>query len=224
MVLFLAEMEGFEPPHALRRLADFESAPFSHLGTSPCMIIGALYQLPSEKSRIFRLFRFLFCQFHYLVQCFGDCFVVLPAVGPQAVGAILDALFGVLEIAAAVFPQGVQGAITENAAETFRVGAGMAGEIFAFPVLKKVVMAHNFYPLQFNPVPLFGDTVLNDFAFRQTAVLLDRPGRGNEAILSLPQTIRTRSSPKEPLNKSSSACGGSFVMPISTLQPRQTVV
>ncbi len=31
----LAEMEGFEPPHALQRLADFESAPFSHLGTSP---------------------------------------------------------------------------------------------------------------------------------------------------------------------------------------------
>ena len=31
----LAEMEGFEPPHVLRRLADFESAPFSHLGTSP---------------------------------------------------------------------------------------------------------------------------------------------------------------------------------------------
>ena len=33
--IHLAEMEGFEPPHALRRLADFESAPFSHLGTSP---------------------------------------------------------------------------------------------------------------------------------------------------------------------------------------------
>ena len=33
--VFLAEMEGFEPPHVLRRLADFESAPFSHLGTSP---------------------------------------------------------------------------------------------------------------------------------------------------------------------------------------------
>ena len=25
VALFLAEMEGFEPPHALRRLADFES-------------------------------------------------------------------------------------------------------------------------------------------------------------------------------------------------------
>ena len=32
---FLAEMEGFEPPHAFRRLSDFESEPFSHLGTSP---------------------------------------------------------------------------------------------------------------------------------------------------------------------------------------------
>ena len=35
----LAEMEGFEPPHALRRLADFESAPFSHLGTSPKTLV-----------------------------------------------------------------------------------------------------------------------------------------------------------------------------------------
>ncbi len=34
-LFILAEMEGFEPPHAFRRLADFESAPFSHLGTSP---------------------------------------------------------------------------------------------------------------------------------------------------------------------------------------------
>ena len=32
---FFTEMEGFEPPHAFRRLADFESAPFSRLGTSP---------------------------------------------------------------------------------------------------------------------------------------------------------------------------------------------
>ena len=31
----VAEMEGFEPPHALRRLPDFESGPFSRLGTSP---------------------------------------------------------------------------------------------------------------------------------------------------------------------------------------------
>ena len=38
-LFLLAEMEGFEPPHALRRLADFESAPFSHLGTSPKTLV-----------------------------------------------------------------------------------------------------------------------------------------------------------------------------------------
>ncbi len=35
VAFLLAEMEGFEPPRVLRRLADFESAPFSRLGTSP---------------------------------------------------------------------------------------------------------------------------------------------------------------------------------------------
>ena len=31
----VAEMEGFEPPRRLPDLSDFESEPFSHLGTSP---------------------------------------------------------------------------------------------------------------------------------------------------------------------------------------------
>ena len=46
----MAEMEGFEPPHTLRRLPDFESGPFNHLGTSPynieiisnCVLHGSL--------------------------------------------------------------------------------------------------------------------------------------------------------------------------------------
>ncbi len=54
VLFFLAEMEGFEPPHALRRLADFESAPFSHLGTSPKTLV--LYQCLVEKSRFYRFF------------------------------------------------------------------------------------------------------------------------------------------------------------------------
>ena len=45
----MAEMEGFEPPHALRRLADFESAPFSHLGTSPS---GPYYISPRGKNQV----------------------------------------------------------------------------------------------------------------------------------------------------------------------------
>ena len=48
--LDVAEMEGFEPPHTLRRLPDFESGPFNHLGTSPynieiisnCVLHGSL--------------------------------------------------------------------------------------------------------------------------------------------------------------------------------------
>ena len=46
----LAEMEGFEPPHALRRLADFESAPFSHLGTSP---LGDIITVYAQKIKAF---------------------------------------------------------------------------------------------------------------------------------------------------------------------------
>jgi hypothetical protein len=34
-VHIMAERVGFEPTHALRRLADFESAPLGLLGTSP---------------------------------------------------------------------------------------------------------------------------------------------------------------------------------------------
>ena len=63
-------------------------------------------------------------------------------MGPQAVGTVLDTFFGIGEIAAAVFAQGIQRAVAEHAAENFRVRAGMAGKIFTFPVLKKVVMAH----------------------------------------------------------------------------------
>ena len=45
----MAEMEGFEPPHALRRLADFESAPFSHLGTSP---LGDIITVWNQKIKV----------------------------------------------------------------------------------------------------------------------------------------------------------------------------
>ena len=129
----MAEMEGFEPPHVLRRLADFESAPFSRLGTSPYGCL--LYHLITEKSRFFR-------KFQNFGHFFHDLAVIFPAVGAQAVGAILDAVGQILEAAAAFVAQGVEGAVAENAGEGFRVGARMAGEILAFPVLEKVVMAH----------------------------------------------------------------------------------
>ena len=135
---YLAEMEGFEPPHALRRLADFESAPFSHLGTSPEQWL--LYQPQGEKSRFFR-------QFHYLRHLLHHSIVVFPFVGPQAAGAVLDAGFGVGKLAAAPIPKGIQRAVAEQAAEAIRIRALMAGKVLALLMLKKIVICHFVYLL-----------------------------------------------------------------------------
>lgn len=45
----MAEKVGFEPTHALTRLADFESAPLGLLGTSPHVKIILSYSLSSCK-------------------------------------------------------------------------------------------------------------------------------------------------------------------------------
>ena len=137
----MAEMEGFEPPHVLRRLADFESAPFSRLGTSPKT--GLLYQRKGKKSRVFPGRLLLFCQFQDPLHSGADGIVVLTAVGTEAIGAVLDAVFSVSKAAAALFSQGVKGAIAEDTAESIRICSRVAGEIFTFPILKKIVMTHN---------------------------------------------------------------------------------
>ena len=72
-----------------------------------------------------------------------DAVVVLPFVGPQASRAILIAALCIGEFAAALIPQGIQWAIAEQAAESFRIRTLMAGKIFTFPVLKKIVIRHN---------------------------------------------------------------------------------
>ena len=51
-----AEMEGFEPSHRLPDLPHFECGPFSHLGTSPCLISTKhvpLYKVMGERSIFF---------------------------------------------------------------------------------------------------------------------------------------------------------------------------
>ena len=138
----MAEMEGFEPPHALRRLADFESAPFSHLGTSPKTWL--LYQQKKEKSRFFLGAGLLFRQLQNQLHLTADGFVLFPAVGTQAATAILDAVLCILKFTAAFIPQGIQGAITENTAEGFGISTFMARKILALLVLKKIIMTHNF--------------------------------------------------------------------------------
>ena len=58
---------------------DFESAPFSHLGTSP-YLRALLYQPQVEKSRIFPL---LFCQFLHISHLAHDPVIAFPAMGAQ---------------------------------------------------------------------------------------------------------------------------------------------
>ena len=138
--VFLAEMEGFEPPHALRRLADFESAPFSHLGTSPYSFRKAHYSNPCIKNQALRL---LFCQFQNFIHISADILVILPAVWPQAGGAVFNSAFRIGKITTAVFSQGIQRAKAEQAAEMIRIRSPMAGKIFTFFVLKKIIMRHS---------------------------------------------------------------------------------
>ena len=65
-------------------------------------------------------------------------------MGPQAMLAVFDAGGSVFVISPAVLPQAVKRAIAEQTAEGFRVRSGMARKVLALPVLKKVVMRHNF--------------------------------------------------------------------------------
>ena len=69
-----------------------------------------------------------------LLKFGGDIAVILPPVGEHAAAAILDALLGVAEVAAAVRPQGVEGTVAEKAVEVVRVVGGVAGEVLALPV------------------------------------------------------------------------------------------
>ena len=133
----LAEMEGFEPPHAFRRLADFESAPFSRLGTSPCRAIISHQQ---EKSSVLLL---LFYQLDDLSHLFHYLIVISRSVGLQTPGAILDPLVRITEASSAPITQRIQRAVAEQAVEPIRIHAIMAREIFTLLVLRKFIMFHN---------------------------------------------------------------------------------
>ena len=67
-------------------------------------------------------------------------------MGAQTGGAILDAAARITKIAAAVFSQGIQGTIAEQTAELRRVSTLVAGKIFAFFILKKIVIWHSNSP------------------------------------------------------------------------------
>ena len=89
----------------------------------------------AKKSRLFRKGDDFFHFLHHII-------VIFPFVGYKATGAILNPTLGIAEISSAFVPQGIQGAIAKQAVKIFSFFAIMAGKIFTFPVLKKLIMLH----------------------------------------------------------------------------------
>ena len=85
--------------------------------------------------RLFSCLSVFLGQLHQLRELGQDIAVAAAPVGQQAVGAVLHAVFQVLEIAAAPAAQGIERAVAEQAVEVLRVGGLVAGEELAGGVL-----------------------------------------------------------------------------------------
>lgn len=68
--------------------------------------------------------------------------IILSFMGNEAVTAIFDPSIRVFEIAAALIAQRIERTIAEQTAEAFRICTFVAGEIFTFLILIKIVMSH----------------------------------------------------------------------------------
>ena len=90
-------------------------------------------------------------QFDDLSDFFGDLSVAFTLMGPEALGAVFDAIICIGKIAAAVFAQGIEGTVAEDAGEGLWVGVLMAGKIFAEFVLEKVVICHTITSFELVP-------------------------------------------------------------------------
>ena len=99
-----------------------------------------------KKSRVILLFG----KGDYFLQIAANVAVVFSLVGAQATGAILNAIGGISEVAAAVFAQGVKGTIAKHTAKAVWVSPLMAGEIFTLSVLVEIVVRHQYFTPQEN--------------------------------------------------------------------------
>ena len=134
---FLAEQKGFEPLRHFHVLRDFESRLFDQL--EYCSVQRSIIPRFREKSRCFRR---LFCQVHHQRHLLHDGIIVLSAMGSEAIGTVLNSLFGIGKIASAPVTQRIERTVAEQAAEPLGICAGMAGKILASLILNKIVICH----------------------------------------------------------------------------------
>ncbi len=142
---FLAEEKGFEPLHQFPGLRDFESRLFDQLEYSS-VLTALLYQSIRKKSRVLAHCRFLFRQLDHCFRLLLDRSIILTAMGAQASRTILYAVFCICKASATLFSQHIEWAIAKQAAEALRICTAMAGEIFTFLILKKIVISHYILP------------------------------------------------------------------------------
>ena len=124
---------------------DFESAPFSHLGTSPKTPL--LYQHKSRKSRIFRKAVLSFCQFQNRTQPGKDPVIVFRLMRYPAFAAVLNAGSCIAEVSAATVPQCIQRAIAEQAVKGLHICTGVAGKPAAGFILIKFIAFHSHFSM-----------------------------------------------------------------------------
>lgn len=77
-------------------------------------------------------------------------------MGTDASGAILDSLFCILKLAAALISQSIQGTITEQAVKVFFINTLMAGEIFTVWIPAEFIVFHGHLSKSFTIHFLYG--------------------------------------------------------------------
>ena len=147
--VFLAAGEGFEPSQT-----ESESGVLPLHKPAICLaskrISNYMQILEKVKQKIAFSEKFSIlsaAKLRYLGKPPADFVIALRAVGKQAGGAVLDAAFRVGEAAAALFAQGVEGTVAEQAVEAVLLRRLVAGEIFTLAVLKETI-AHSAAPIR----------------------------------------------------------------------------
>ena len=123
-------MNSCTPFGAYRISSADPSTTWVHLHTT-----GLLYQHTGEKSRFFG-------QVDDFGHSFHDVVKTALAVGQKAVGAIFDPCIGVCEIPTALIFQCIEGAVAEKAVKGVTIRFFVTWEVFAFFVLKELIIFH----------------------------------------------------------------------------------
>ena len=147
--VFLAAGEGFEPSQTESESGVLPLHKPAMLGT-PKRIYNYMHFARKVKQKIAFSEKFSIlpaAKLCHLGKPPANFVITLRAMGKQAGGAVLDAVFRIGEAAAAFFTQGVEGTVAEQAVEAVLLRRLVAGKVFTLAVLKETI-AHSAAPIR----------------------------------------------------------------------------